>query len=363
MPESDDHSVLRRKLRQGEPMAAPAADMSPGRALRLAISRAADRTVGLRLTVFGQSDDVLTLDGVIDELNADQMLISVTSGDDLLGLMAIDPELRACLIEMQTMGNLSAVAAEPRRVTSADAALAAPVADAFLAMLNETAVGTQLAGWASETRVGAPLECPRAAGLVLPDGAYRLVRLSLDFGIGERQGELCLALPEHRHPRAVPKDDPGNVGWRDTFHDQVLGAQANLNAVLHKMRMPMAQVENLVLGQVIPLSGTRVTSIKLVGPDGRVITTARLGKMAGQRAVRVETGHADMLDMPPDQAEAPVPPPVDVIVAPDLPVTQDAPGMPVTQDAPGMAATQDAAGMAMTQDAAAPGQDLESASS
>ncbi|WP_377504488.1 FliM/FliN family flagellar motor switch protein [Octadecabacter sp. R77987] len=296
MPETDEHSVLRRKLRQGEPVAAPAADMSPGRALRLAISRAADRTVGLRLTVLGQSDEVMTLDGVIDEMNADHMLISVMSGDDLLGLLAIDPELRACLIEMQTMGNLSPVAAEPRKVTSADAALAAPVADAFLAMLNETAVGTQLAGWAAATQVGPPLECPRAAGLVLPDGAYRLVRLSLDFGIGERQGELCLALPEHRNPRAAPKDEQASAGWRNSFHEQVLGAQANVNAVLHKMRMPMAQVENLTLGQVIPLSGTRVTSVKLVGPDGQVITTARLGKMAGQRAVRVETGNADALD-------------------------------------------------------------------
>ena len=61
-----------------------------------------------------------------------------------------------------------------------------------------------------------------------------------------------------------------------------------------------------------------------------------------------------MLDLPPDQPEAPVQPPVDAIVAPDLPETEDAPDLPEPQDTPGMA---------MTQDAPAPIQDLESASS
>ena len=300
MPDNNDQSVLRRKLRQGEPTTPPAADMSPGRALRLALSRAADRTVGLRLTVLGLTDDIMTLDEVVDQLSPDHMILSATtgadSGADLLGLLAVDPELRSCLIEIQTMGALSTAAATPRGVTAADAALATPVMVAFLAMLNETATGTQLAGWAADTTIGPPLEGPRAAGLALPDGAYRLVRLSLDFAAGERQGELCLALPQHRNPRAAPKDGATCAAWAAAFNDQVQNSHANLNAVLHRIRLPVSQIEAFELGQVIPLAGTRVTSIKLVGADGRIVTTARLGQMAGQRAVRVETTNRATLD-------------------------------------------------------------------
>jgi len=62
--------------------------------------------------------------------------------------------------------------------------------------------------------------------------------------------------------------------------------------------MPLFQAENLAVGQVIPLPGCTVSSVKLLARDGRKVATARLGQSGGMRAVRVEAApHLQMEDM------------------------------------------------------------------
>ena len=54
------------------------------------------------------------------------------------------------------------------------------------------------------------------------------------------------------------------------------------------MTLPISKIEEFEVGQVLELAGTTVGSVTLVGADGKPVATARLGQVAGKRAVRVE---------------------------------------------------------------------------
>ena len=62
--------------------------------------------------------------------------------------------------------------------------------------------------------------------------------------------------------------------------------------------MPIAQAQTLRVGQVLPLSGCTVHSVRMVSADGRDVGAAKLGQSGGMRAIRIETAPpADMMDL------------------------------------------------------------------
>ena len=87
------------------------------------------------------------------------------------------------------------------------------------------------------------------------------------------------------------------------------------------MTLPISKIEAFEVGQVLQLAGTTVGSVMLTGPGGEKVATARLGQVAGKRAVRIEVAQVDMQDDPPKLA--PVQHPVEqkkepTPIAPDL---------------------------------------------
>ena len=62
------------------------------------------------------------------------------------------------------------------------------------------------------------------------------------------------------------------------------------------MTLPMSKIEEFEVGQVIQPAGTTVGSVSLVGPGGEQIAMARLGQVAGKRAVRVEVEVIELQD-------------------------------------------------------------------
>jgi flagellar motor switch protein FliM len=62
------------------------------------------------------------------------------------------------------------------------------------------------------------------------------------------------------------------------------------------MTMPIHKLEGFEVGQVLNLAGTTVGSVTLTGPGGIIITTARLGQVAGKRAVRVQHSRVELQD-------------------------------------------------------------------
>lgn len=298
-------SLLRRLVRP----TTPPAPLTPARALRIAMTRAAERAVALPLAVLGVSEDEGPLDDLLSRLEEGLMLLALHEGEEPVGLIALDAEARAAVIEVQALGRVSPSAPDAREITAADAALARPLLAAFLTEAETATAGTALGGWLRSPRLAARLPGPREATMLLPDGRYRVVRLSLDLGVGERQGLVLLMVRLPGQTRAATSVEAGPV---PTVAPQVLSAQATLDAVLHRLSLPLSEAESLRVGQILALPGITVASVRLEG-GGVDLGSARLGQVAGMRAIRIEEPPPPALDQLPIPAES-LPPMLEGIV-------------------------------------------------
>ncbi len=96
----------------------------------------------------------------------------------------------------------------------------------------------------------------------------------------------------------VPVAPDAASDWAAAMAAAVGLAPAELHAVLHRMRLSLRQVDGFHVGQVIALPGITVGSVRLEATDGRLLARARLGQMAGLRAVRVQVPAAEMSETP-----------------------------------------------------------------
>ena len=286
MEQENAQSVLRRLLR-GAGEAVVSSAVTPTRALRLAMARAAEATVGLNLSVLGVTEENMPLDEALKAIAPGGMLLALGRDGMPVGLAVLDLQLRTATVEMQTIGILRPDVAAERKITKADAALCAPLVTGFLEDLARTSEDTSLEGWADGVEAGAILENTREASMILQDCAMRLVRLSLEFGGGERQGELCVVLA---NGRATPSQKPAvkPPDFSHSLRKSVMEAPAQVHAVLHRMQLTLRDVERFEVGQVVALPGVTVGSVRLEGPDGACVGRARLGQVTGLRAVRIE---------------------------------------------------------------------------
>ncbi|MBB5722866.1 flagellar motor switch protein FliM [Loktanella ponticola] len=291
------HDVLRR-MASPPPPAPEDVPITSSRAIRLAITRAADKTHGFALSVSSLREEVLDLDALIEAFDPALMLIALMCDGRIAGLAALDLDMRAALVEVQTVGQILGDAPEDRTPTGTDARMAQPIIAAFLAHLQETAERTALDAWGAGVAVGDKIASARAAGLILDDGRYRLIRLALNLGNGDRTGEFTVALPCREEVVAKAVEPEETVDWDDQFRRVIDGSPARLNAVLHSFKLQLHQAESLAVGQVVPLPGCTVSSVKLLAGDGRKVATARLGQSGGMRAVRIEAApHLQMSEI------------------------------------------------------------------
>lgn len=291
------HDVLRRMA--SPPPAAPEdVPITSSKAIRLAITRAADKTHACALSVSSLREEVLSLEDLLKAFDPALMLLGMQVGGKLAGLAALDLNMRAALLELQTVGKILPDPPEDRPATGTDARMAQALIGSFLDHLQKTAVTTALDGWGVGYDVGDKVASTRAAGLVLEEGHYRLIRVSLDLDAGDRQAELCVALP-HLAQTAGKIVAPEVLGdWESRFRSVVDGSPAQLEAILHRFKVPLHQAQSLSVGQVLPLPGCTVSSIKLMAKDGRKVATARLGQSGGMRAIRIEAApHLEMSEM------------------------------------------------------------------
>ena len=277
-----------------------AAPATPMRQMRRALGRAADKAVGLSASVLGIAQEDLEAEALIETGPEGWIVLGLRDGSSagLTGLFLLDPPLRSALIEMQTTGNLLPPASEQRPVTRTDAVMSVLFASSLLSELAEAGFGAAEFDAASYD-IG-PIEDLRTAGLVMMQGSYRCWRITIQMGGGEAQGEMMIAIRPKTTASATPVKD--SSGWASALRSAVQEAQAELDAVLTRMKLPINQIEAFEVGQVITLAGTTVGSVTLTGPDGEDVVNARLGQVAGKRAVRVEHAKLDLQEDPPKMA-------------------------------------------------------------
>lgn len=293
------HDVLRRMV-SPPPPAPEDVPITSSRAMRLAMTRAADQAHGLELAVTSLREEVQNLDTMLGAIAADMMLVGMV--DDtrtLLGICAVDAGLRSALIEVQTVGSVLVGEADDRPPTGTDAKMTEPLLEAVLARLKETTPRTPLDGWGDGLAPLGRVADTRSAGLILPEGPYRVIQMVLDLRVEGRTGTLMMALPDHTviTPQILEEGEEGD--WSTRFQTAVNAAPVRLEAELHRFHLPLYAIEAMAVDQVIPLVGCDLASVTLRAVDGRKVAAGRLGQAGGMRAVRVEqsTGaEADTFD-------------------------------------------------------------------
>jgi flagellar motor switch protein FliM len=273
----------------------PVSPLTTSRAVRLALVKAASDAGGLVLRVASTADDVGQLGDLLGGLDKGLMLVGLDRRGALAGFVAVDMQLRAAMVEVQTTGRLLDQPADDRPATGADKALCDPLLVAFLSALPPAVMGTAYEGWVDDVTVGDRLADSRLAGLLLEDGDYRVLRMNVELGSGDRLGEVMLVLPVQAAPM-MPEEPAPVMDWDTAFSAAVQDAPAMLTARLHQFKMPLGRAQALRVGQVVPLPGCTVNSVRLIATDGRCVAQAKLGQSAGHRAVRIELAPGPEMD-------------------------------------------------------------------
>ena len=217
-------------------------------------------------------------------------------------------QLRAAVLEMETMVVLAATAAEDRAPTHTDKVLCEPLIAAFLAAFPEAVRGTAFDGWGDGITQHDRIKDTRNAGLVLDDCPYRLVQMNVQLGPADRHGTLFLALPLNDVPKVEEAPAKHKADWNARFPKVVEDAPAALTALLHRFSVPLALARSLRVGTVLPLAGCSVSSVRLLAPDGQEVAEAKLGQSGGKRAVRLQTAPMpDLHDLHAPLAADPLP--------------------------------------------------------
>ncbi|OAN69153.1 hypothetical protein A8B83_16565 [Rhodobacteraceae bacterium EhC02] len=293
---------LRRKARMARDEHQSRA-MSPQRALRLALEKTADEDLSLALTAASCERSKTDHAGLIALIPDAMLLILIDGPEGATGVMALDGAILSSLIEVQTMGRVLTRPAPDRPVTRTDAALAAPLVDGVLTRATGHLSEHPDRHWACGYRFGAMIEDRRSLGLALtaPDcPQYHVFRLPLDIGPGIRTGEVLLALPLRPDPALAAAPEPADPSRQ--LQDRVLAAPARLDAVLCRLHLPLSAIRALSVGDVLALPPDAMREISIEVAGARRLATARLGKLDGLRALRLNPSGqgqgAVMLDDP-----------------------------------------------------------------
>ncbi|MFC3087602.1 FliM/FliN family flagellar motor switch protein [Tabrizicola soli] len=297
--------VIRRKIDRARPAqaeGAPGAD----RGWRLALARAARDAMGLELDFTRMSIGRYSL-AELPELAPDRVLVALLDGPrGALGVLMLGPEVTSTLIEMQTLGRLTATPAAARKPTRIDAAMVAGLIDRALAGLDEALMEEADLAWAGGFRYASFLEEVRPLGLMLEDEAYRVLSAEVSLGGGRRSGQVLLVLPAQGRGERPATLAPAAEGEAPLFSAalsaQVMAADCRLDAVIGRMTLPIRQIMALRAGDVLPMLQASVDSVGLETMAGRKVASGRLGQHRGMRALKL-SDTADLAADPPFPAQ------------------------------------------------------------
>lgn len=285
-----DQQIIRRKLAPARDVAVPG---GAGRGWGLALARAARDSLGLRLDCAPVRVGSGSLAELLERAPERALILLLEGPGGGGGVLMLCPETLAALIEVQTLGKVTALPVPPRKPTRTDAAMVAEWADRALAGLEEALLADDDLVWTDGFRQAGFLDEPRPLALVLEDVPWQIMQADCDLG-GLRRGQILLALPTEGRgrqpqrplPAARPEQDE-SADFAVALEEQVMAAEAQVQAELLRLTMPLGELMSLKPGQVLPLPDAALDRIDLCGVDGRLCAQGRLGQQRGMRAVRI----------------------------------------------------------------------------
>ncbi|MCY1125582.1 FliM/FliN family flagellar motor C-terminal domain-containing protein [Frigidibacter sp. RF13] len=295
MDASDDQMPLARKIAAHRPR--PAEDgFSLERALFTALARVAERQLHLPVAL-REGGLASRTGGEIAELLPDHALVLLIEGPEgALGTAVLDPGTLSGLSEQLMLGRIGATPPDPRKPTRTDAVMMAGFLDAVLTEFDQLIAeeGFSGAGWATGFRYSAHLSDPRPLALMLEAPLYHGLRLSLALGGAEgRPALLSLAMPARGAPAPALADCPQRIAagaaepWGAPLSRVIERVEVEVEAVLGRVTLPLADLLRLEAGHSLPLSRQALHMVQVEGEDGRLICLAQLGQGNGHRILRL----------------------------------------------------------------------------
>lgn len=287
-------NALRRKTSVGQ-RAREMHGLTPTRALRVALARAAGDLWELPLSVTSVAHSCVEIDALGGEVDGAALMLLLDGPEGFRGAMLVDRPLLMSVTEVQTIGAVTERPPGDRPFTPTDAALFAPLADAMLERMDVTLHGSEEdraafdrseAAWALGYRFGAMVEDTHNLLLALEGEAFHLLRIDIDIAAGMRKGTMMLCLPDRPPPVVAPQEPTS--GTEPGAHAEVLATvPTKLTATLPKMRMPLSRASALKPGDVLPLDPAAFQNVLLQSADGQSLARCLLGKIGDMRAVRL----------------------------------------------------------------------------
>lgn len=308
-----EQSGIRKKISLARSNIAPAPVKGAAKAWKLALGRAARDSIGLEMGLTELRQDRFSLAEVL-ELPPERSLVVMLEGPkDALGLIVLAPEVLAGVVEMQMVGRVNPSPAPPRRPTRTDAAMASGLIDKALAGLELELLNDTDLIWTSGFRYASFLEDARPLALLLEDVTYQVLRGDVALGGGARTGQIILALPADGRGRApaVPPAPPSRAAelvFSAALGEQVQSVQAELVAVLARLKLPIDTVLNLKPGDPLVLGTASIAQIDLEGLDGTRVAGGKLGQNRGMRAIRMVEDNAPAARVDAPKRAQPKPP-------------------------------------------------------
>lgn len=281
--------TILKRMAQTVRATAPA---DPGmRPFASAAAKAAEAVLGLPLAVTGLRTTAATLADLPEFIEERALIALIEAPGERLGLAILSGGLVAAIIEMLTSGGLSPGEPGARRPTRTDAALSSGLIERILTE-TDTAAGdgdVPWTEWEPGFRYASSVEDARLLPLILDDTRYRVLSAGLTLGNqGQRRVSLSFILPERRLPGRTARTAPDDgADWQQGLHGAVLGAEAEVVAILARVARPLAEVVALQPGAIITLPNDALGNLRIEGADRRLLSRARLGQYRGYLAVRL----------------------------------------------------------------------------
>ncbi|MGL4281659.1 MAG: FliM/FliN family flagellar motor switch protein [Albidovulum sp.] len=281
-----DRTILRRMAEASGDVAEDPAR----RVLAASVARAAEAVLGLPLAVASVDVAAVSLADLPERLEDRALLALIEAPGERQGLAILSAGLVSAVIEMLTTGRMAPAEPAARRPTRTDAALSVGLIDGILAETDAAALTgeTPWPVWERDFRYASCIEDARLLPLLLDDTRYQLVRCGLALGLsGERQAALSFLLPERRQTSVAAAATAEPHGWREELAGAVLGAEAEISAILARLSRPLAEVAALKPGAVLRLPDDALMNLRLEGAGRQLLARARLGQYRGYLAVRL----------------------------------------------------------------------------
>jgi flagellar motor switch protein FliM len=294
MPEGSEPSVLRQKLARARP---PLNDGSPSieKGLKLALSKVAEVQHDMILAATPADPFSCDLAKLQSLAKDDDLLFCLRTGDGDIGLVMVDLQTRAALIEVQTTGAVTSRAAVDRPVTRTDAKLVEPTLKALMEEFDNIFVPHKNRHWALGYRPSLMLEGPRLIGLVLEDVRYKVYSVDLDIAMGAKKGVLRFAFLQDRGVGETEQPLAAQSTFGERLNDALDDAKIELGAVLDRFKIPLSQAKSLKVGDVFLISADAPQQVKIVGSHGKDVAQGELGLNRGHLAVRIQSEGATKL--------------------------------------------------------------------